>query len=170
VRVIRDYSYCSDRFHGPGYLLAGDAACFVDPVFSTGVHLACLAGFLGARAVRAVLRDGVPQDDALAAYEASYRGSFERFLRFLYFFYDHNTDPDSYFWTARQVLSPSRGDLDARTAFVRLMSGGGDTDELADVIERERSRLDDAIRSGRPGALPVNGLLRVRTTERLISD
>ena len=49
------------------------------------------------------------------------------------------------------------------------MSGGGDTDALADVIERERSRLDDAIRSGRPGALPINGLLRVRTTERLIS-
>jgi FAD-dependent halogenase len=170
IRLIRDYSYDSTRFWGPGWLLAGDAACFIDPVFSTGVHLACLAGFLGARAARAVLRDGVPQDEALAAYEASYRGSFERYLRFLYFFYDHNTDPDSYFWTARQVLSPSRADLDARTAFVRLMSGGGDTDALPDVIERERARLDDAIRSGRPGALPDNGLLRVRTTERLISD
>ena len=137
MRLIRDYSYDSTRFWGPGWLLAGDAACFIDPVFSTGVHLACLAGFLGARAARAVLRDGVPQDEALAAYEASYRGAFERYLRFLYFFYDHNTDPDSYFWTARQVLSPSRADLDARTAFVRLMSGGGDTDALR---RRDRAR------------------------------
>src|SRR5439155_1356718 len=42
VRIIRDYSYTSTRFTGPGFLLAGDAACFIDPVFSTGVHLACL--------------------------------------------------------------------------------------------------------------------------------
>ena len=61
--------------------------------------------------------------DALAAYERGYRGAFERYLRFLYFFYDHNTDPDSYFWTARRLLEHSPSALDARTAFVRLMSG-----------------------------------------------
>ena len=170
IRLIRDYSYDSTRFWGPGWLLAGDAACFIDPVFSTGVHLACLAGFLGARAVRSVLRDGAAQDEALAAYETSYRGCFERYLRFLYFFYDHNTDPDSYFWTARRLLAPAPADLDARTAFVRLMSGGGDWDALPGVLEREHARWEDAIRNGRPGAMPGNDLLRVRTTERLIDD
>src|SRR5262249_25490239 len=29
IRVIRDYSYSSARFYGPGFLLAGDAACFI---------------------------------------------------------------------------------------------------------------------------------------------
>src|SRR5262249_54089752 len=108
IRLIRDYSYDSTRFWGPGWLLAGDAACFIDPVFSTGVHLACLAGFLGARAARSILRDGAPEEQALSTYEKSYRGAFERYLRFLYFFYDHNTDPDSYFWTAPRLLLRDR--------------------------------------------------------------
>src|SRR5262245_4092721 len=55
IRIIRDYSYDSTSFGGPGWLLAGDAACFIDPVFSTGVHLASLAGYLGAHAVDNVL-------------------------------------------------------------------------------------------------------------------
>src|SRR5207253_74858 len=65
IRIIRDYSYTSTRFTGPGFLLAGDAACFIDPVFSTGVHLACLAGFLGARAVDGVLAGAAPEPLAL---------------------------------------------------------------------------------------------------------
>jgi halogenation protein CepH len=172
IRLIRDYSYDSTQFWGPGWLLAGDAACFIDPVFSTGVHLACLAGFLGARAARSVLRDGVPQEQALTTYEQSYRGAFERYLRFLYFFYDHNADPDSYFWTARRLLAPTATpvELDARTAFVRLMSGGGDWDALPGLIERTHARWAEAIRQGRPAALPDSGVLRVRTTERLITD
>ncbi len=170
VRMIRDYSYDSSHFWGRGWLLAGDAACFIDPVFSTGVHLACLSGFLGARAVRSVLRGETTEAEALAVYDRSYRGAFERYLRFLYFFYDHNTDPDSYFWTARRTLAHAPADLDARTAFVRLMSGGGDWDALPGALDREHARWDEAIRRGRASALPGNDILRVRTTERLIED
>jgi flavin-dependent dehydrogenase len=169
VRIIRDYSYDSTALWGRGWLLAGDAACFIDPVFSTGVHLASLAGFLGARAVASMLRNGVPHDEALAGYEAGYRGAFQRYLRFLYFFYDHNADADSYFWTARRLLTHVPPELDARTAFVRLMSGGSDWDALPDVVEQEHARWGDAIGRGRAGALPGIDLLRVRTTERLIA-
>src|SRR5579859_3248577 len=35
-----NYSYSADSFTGPGYLMVGDAAAFIDPVFSTGVYLA----------------------------------------------------------------------------------------------------------------------------------
>jgi halogenation protein CepH len=170
IRIIRDYSYDSSAFTGPGWLLAGDAACFIDPVFSTGVHLACLAGLLGARAVRDVLCERVPEGEAFAAYERGYRGAFERYLRFLYFFYDHNTDPDSYFWTARRLLTHAPAELDARTAFVRLMSGGGDWDALPGTLEREHARWADAIRRGRAAALPGSDILRVRTTQRLIGE
>ena len=124
VRVIRDYSYCSRRFYGPGYLLAGDAACFIDPVFSTGVHLACLAGYLSSQALGAIL-GGANEAAEQERFDARYRRAFERYLNFLYFFYDHHRDPESYFWTARKLLNPDTP-LDTRTAFVRLMSGGGD--------------------------------------------
>jgi len=164
VRIIRDYSYTSTGFGGHGYLLAGDAACFIDPVFSTGVHLACLAGFLGARAVGAILDGTRAEAEALAEYEATYRGAFERYLRFLYFFYDHNDDPDSYFWTARRLLTHAPGDLPARAAFVRLVSGNGDWHAAPALVAREHARWTEGIRAGRPGAVPGMDLLRVRAT------
>ncbi|MBI1817503.1 MAG: tryptophan 7-halogenase [Deltaproteobacteria bacterium] len=166
IRVIRDYSYCSQRFHGPGYLLAGDAACFIDPVFSTGVHLACLSGYLASQAVGAILI-GASVQPQLDQYDARYRAAFERYLNFLYFFYDHHRDPDSYFWTARKILS-SDDSLDTRTAFVRLMSGGGDllNDDAAlrKELDARHARLTKAVREGRFAAAPDAGLFRVRST------
>jgi flavin-dependent dehydrogenase len=170
VRVIRDYSYDSGRFHGPGYLLAGDAACFIDPVFSTGVHLASMAGFLGARAIESMLGSPpVPAADALAEYDRRYRTAFERYRRFLYFFYDHHADPDSYFWTARKILNPE-GSLEARTAFVRLMSGTadliGNDDTLVAELEARHARFGDATARGKFGATDDGGMFRVRGTLR----
>ena len=55
--VIRDWSYISDEVVGDGYILVGDAACFVDPLFSSGVHLALMAGVLAAAYVTTVLKD-----------------------------------------------------------------------------------------------------------------
>ena len=164
IRIIRDYSYTSTHFGGPGFLLAGDAACFIDPVFSTGVHLACLAGFLGARAVDGILTGAATEAEALGRYEAAYRGAFDRYLRFLYFFYDHNEDPDSYFWTARRVLKHAPDDLSLREAFVRLISGNGDWDAAETLVAHEHARWADGIRGGRPGAVPGLDVLRVRTT------
>ena len=166
IRVIRDYSYCSTRFYGPGHLLAGDAACFIDPVFSTGVHLACLSGYLAAHAVSAILQ-GVPEAEAQCRYDARYRAAFQRYLNFLYFFYDHHSDPDSYFWRARKILD-AEVPLDTRTAFVRLMSGGGDLlndgATLQQELEARHQRWATATSRGRFAAAPDADLFRVRGT------
>jgi len=166
IRVIRDYSYCSDRFFGPGYLLAGDAACFLDPVFSTGVHLACLSGYLAAQTLETIV-GGNDSNVALAAYDGRYRAAFERYRRFLYFFYDHHTDPDSYFWTARKILSPELP-LEARTAFVRLMSGTGDLlandAALSAELAARHARLNDATSRGKFAAFSEASMFRVRQT------
>ncbi|MDX2171087.1 MAG: NAD(P)/FAD-dependent oxidoreductase [Deltaproteobacteria bacterium] len=166
IRVIRDYSYCSTRFHGPGYLLAGDAACFIDPVFSTGVHLACLSGYLAARSVAALL-DGAAPESALGDYDRRYRAAFERYLRFLVFFYDHHADAESYFWTARKILNPDLP-LEARTAFVRLMSGTGDLlghdTALGEELAAHHARFGAATARGRFAASGEGGLFRVRGT------
>ncbi|HVM97604.1 MAG TPA: NAD(P)/FAD-dependent oxidoreductase [Candidatus Acidoferrales bacterium] len=166
VRIIRDYSYCGDRFYGPGYLLAGDAACFIDPVFSTGVHLACLSGYLASRAVVS-MRQGTPVAEACEQYDKRYRAAFERYLNFLYFFYDHHSDPQSYFWRARKILGSSE-DLETRTAFVRLMSGAGDLlhgdNALRDELEARRSRLSQAIRNNRFASASEAQWFRVRST------
>lgn len=173
VRIIRDYSYKARQFAGPGWLLAGDAAAFIDPVFSTGVHLACLAGFLGARTVTRLLSGTEDNAALLADYQQHYSDSFERYVRFLMFFYDHNVDADSYFWSARRILTHAADDLDQRSAFVRLISGGGDRQELPalDVlIAREHERWAHAIEAGRAGALPGVDLLRVQLTRKLLNE
>ena len=168
VRVTRDYSYDSTRFFGQGYLLAGDAACFIDPIFSTGVHLASLAAYLGGHTVARIVRGLEREETALAAYDQAYRRAFERYLRFLYFFYDHNVDTDSYFWQARRILAHVPEDMEARTAFVRLISGRGDWEAMPELVEREHVRWASAIANERPGTAPGSELLRVAHTRRMM--
>ena len=57
--VERDWSYCAERFVLDRAILVGDAACFVDPLFSSGVHLALSGGVLAAAyAVTSLLKTG----------------------------------------------------------------------------------------------------------------
>jgi halogenation protein CepH len=166
VRVIRDYSYDSRRFYGPRFLLSGDAACFIDPVFSTGVHLACMSGYLAAQALNRVLA-GEPAAERFAEYDKRYRSVFERYLTFLYFFYDHHCDASSYFWQARKLLGDS-APQEARTAFVHLISGAADFDDarVASALAERHARLAEALSVGRFSAMPDGALFRSRSTMR----
>src|SRR5213082_2320707 len=55
VRTAADFSYRNTRLTGERWMLAGDAAGFIDPVFSSGVFLAVLAGEQGADVLHEVL-------------------------------------------------------------------------------------------------------------------
>jgi flavin-dependent dehydrogenase len=39
-RVVRDYSYRSNRYYGDHWVIVGDSAGFIDPIFSTGLQVA----------------------------------------------------------------------------------------------------------------------------------
>jgi flavin-dependent dehydrogenase len=52
-----DYSYRNKKLFGDRWLLAGDAAGFIDPVFSSGVFLAIMSAEKAADALDEVLRD-----------------------------------------------------------------------------------------------------------------
>ena len=56
VRALRDYSYAIERMAGPGFFVVGDAAAFVDPIFSLGVVFAAYSGRLAAWAADRTLR------------------------------------------------------------------------------------------------------------------
>ena len=47
AQATGNYSYLSERMHGPGFLMVGDAFAFIDPVFSSGVYLAMHAAERG---------------------------------------------------------------------------------------------------------------------------
>jgi flavin-dependent dehydrogenase len=52
--VSADFSYTCRPFAGPGFFLAGDAATFVDPIFSTGVCLGMMTAVEAADSVLAI--------------------------------------------------------------------------------------------------------------------
>jgi flavin-dependent dehydrogenase len=69
-----NYCYTSKKFAGDGFLLAGDAAEFMDPIFSTGVILAMRSGELAGRVMTEAIRSGKPRTEAaFRPYEKSFR-------------------------------------------------------------------------------------------------
>jgi 1H-pyrrole-2-carbonyl-[peptidyl-carrier protein] chlorinase len=67
--VEGDYSYTIDRFAGPGWLLAGDALRFVDPIFSSGVDVALFSALHSYETITEVMRTG----NEAAAFDAYHR-------------------------------------------------------------------------------------------------
>lgn len=57
VHVTGNYSYACRRMAGPGWLMAGDAHAFIDPVFSSGVFLAMDGAEQAAAVVDGALRE-----------------------------------------------------------------------------------------------------------------
>ncbi|MDQ2873519.1 MAG: tryptophan 7-halogenase [Actinomycetota bacterium] len=120
IRVRRDYSHCHDRFHQPGMVLVGDTACFVDPVLSSGVHLATYGALLAARAINGSLAGTVPEERGLAEFERRYRAEYTYFYEFLRAFYAKNVNEQSYFWEAKRLTGSALSDI---VAFVELVGG-----------------------------------------------
>src|SRR5205085_378147 len=56
THVAADFSYTCEPFAGPGYFMVGDAATFLDPIFSSGVCLAMMSGRYCAEHLIEVLR------------------------------------------------------------------------------------------------------------------
>jgi flavin-dependent dehydrogenase len=120
--VIRDWSYISDEVVGDGYILVGDAACFVDPLFSSGVHLALMAGVLAAAYVTTALKDPSMQEAAGRVYKEMYYKEYDHFRAMAQLFYASNRTVESYFWEARRLLGAEEH-LSPRHAFIRAVAG-----------------------------------------------
>src|SRR4029079_8756753 len=61
--VAADFSYRCAPYAGPGHFLVGDAATFVDPIFSTGVCLGMMSAAEAARGVAGLIRGELKADD-----------------------------------------------------------------------------------------------------------
>jgi flavin-dependent dehydrogenase len=70
--AIRNYSYRPTEVAGPGFFLLGDAAAFIDPIFSIGVVFALYSGWLAAWAVDRSFR----RPDRTTAYQAMFARQF----------------------------------------------------------------------------------------------
>jgi len=85
VYARKDFSYRVSQLVGENFALAGDAAGFLDPIFSTGVMIALTSASRVADAVVEKLDTGSMR--ALRRYESKTQTAIDRYLQFIQNFY-----------------------------------------------------------------------------------
>ncbi len=83
VYVEADFSYRSARLRGDRWLLAGDAAGFIDPIFSSGVFLAVFSGERCADVLDDILDHPRKARRLFASYERAVNRAMDIYLRFV---------------------------------------------------------------------------------------
>lgn len=87
-RLDGNYSYMMERFAGDGWLMLGDAAFFIDPIFSSGLGVAMHSAKLAAATITQALAANTVSVTALAEYEQRLRASAEVWQSFVHLFYE----------------------------------------------------------------------------------
>jgi flavin-dependent dehydrogenase len=124
MRTEQDYSYIAGSLTGPGYFLVGDAACFIDPLLSTGVHLAMHSSMLCAASIASILRGDVAEQQAMTFFEQSYRQTYLRLMAIVSGMYQQYDGKESYFWQAQQLTHHDYDNNDAMmAAWLYVVSG-----------------------------------------------
>lgn len=114
-QVVSDFSYTCAPYAGDGYFLVGDAAAFVDPVWSTGATLGMLGGRQAGLLLSEVL-DGRRSARSAAARHHRWLARHRRtFLRLIGSFYDH---------AFRELVIEGEGPLDTHRALITMLAGG----------------------------------------------
>ncbi len=139
-RVVKDWSYTSARMIGDGWILVGDAACFIDPLFSSGVHLAMMSALMAAAYIRAVTADPTMRQSAARLYQRLYRKEYGHFRELARLFYSSNRTVESYFWEARRIIGDD--DLESRRSFIRAVAGQAPRGYERAVLDRGRLPAD----------------------------
>jgi flavin-dependent dehydrogenase len=113
-QILSNFSYSCRPFAGPGYFLVGDAATFLDPIFSSGVCLGMMSGREAAMAVQSILRG----ESSAAAARRRYIGFVERatgiFFRLINQYYRHSF---------RELFLNGSGPLRVHSAVISVLAG-----------------------------------------------
>jgi FADH2-dependent halogenase len=114
IQTTSDFSYSNRRLVGERLLRVGDAAGFMDPIFSAGVFLAMWSGRLAAEAVTDVVKHGAPATRRFARYEKRVR----RGLKFYWRVVEH------YYTTPfMELLLQPRAHFDLPSAVIAVLAG-----------------------------------------------
>ncbi|MEU0130479.1 chloramphenicol-biosynthetic FADH2-dependent halogenase CmlS [Streptomyces sp. NPDC006289] len=149
VRIVHDWSYDTEVFSADRFFLCGDAACFTDPLFSQGVHLASQSAVSAAAAIDRITRDEEELDAVHAWYNRTYREAYEQYHEFLASFYTFAsfTEPDSEFWRKRRITESDDDRLSRKTWFEKLVANG--QDHSGPSVSEFRDRASTMISIGR---------------------
>lgn len=114
VTATGNYSYAAKRMSGDNYLMVGDAFAFVDPIFSSGVHLAMNSAVLGSEVVDSHLRGSSDYARTRRAFERAVQHGLKQFSWFIY----RAASP-----ATQQLFMAPRNDFRTREALISLLAG-----------------------------------------------
>jgi len=81
VRATADFSYRVKKMFGQRWLMAGDAAGFIDPVFSSGVYIAIYSGEQAAIALQTAFEQPRARSSAFRRYQRLVEERFATYLK-----------------------------------------------------------------------------------------
>lgn len=128
--TVKDWSYRSAKMAGPGYFAVGDAACFVDPILSSGVYLAVLYAKMCAVGVNTCLSD--PNREQLVGewYEGLYVDAYTDYLEMARLWYHGDRKVQKWMERAQDQLGSEAAaeytETD-RSSFIGLATGNAHT-------------------------------------------
>jgi FADH2 O2-dependent halogenase len=130
--VEGDYSYKIDRFAGPGWLLAGDALRFVDPIFSSGVDVSMFSAKYASETIIEALRTG------------NESRPFEEYAERVQTGVDYWYELISMFYKLQNLLTRFATSPRRREAIIRTLQGNP---YIPETQQRARALLDEMQRS-----------------------
>jgi 1H-pyrrole-2-carbonyl-[peptidyl-carrier protein] chlorinase len=131
-----DYSYAMTQFTGDRYLLLGDAARFVDPIFSTGVSIALNSARFASRDVIAALANGGLSRGAFRTFESTMKRGVKNWYNFITVYYRLNV------LFTHFVQSPAH-----RLDVLKLLQGDVYDEEPPAVLSLMRQKVDEVEQS-----------------------
>lgn len=128
--TVKDWSYRSREMAGPGYFAVGDAACFVDPILSSGVYLAVLYAKMCAIAINTCLSDSSREQLVEEWYEGIYADSYGDYLEMARLWYHGDRKVQNWMHQAQDQLGSEVAaeyvETD-RSSFIGLATGNAHT-------------------------------------------
>jgi flavin-dependent dehydrogenase len=112
--VLADFSYTCKPYAGPGYFLIGDAAAFLDPIFSTGVTLAMTSAVEASQKVIAMLQGKLAPARARRNHIKFIHNSTYVFWRLIRGSYTHSF---------RELFLNGSGPLQMHSAVISILAG-----------------------------------------------
>ncbi|MAH66825.1 MAG: hypothetical protein CMJ27_11415 [Phycisphaerae bacterium] len=113
-QVVGDFSYTCEPYAGDGWFMVGDAAAFIDPVWSTGVTLGIDTGVAASRRIIEVGEGRRTAASAARSYGKRVTRLRAGFLGLISSFYDHSF---------RELLVSGHGPMNVDAAVVNMLAG-----------------------------------------------
>lgn len=135
-----DYSYAMQQICGDNFVLVGDAARFVDPIFSTGVSIALNSARFACKDIVQMAEKGNFNKEGFSTYEATIRRGTNNWYEFISVYYRLNVLFTSFVLDPHyrlSVLKLLQGDVydEERPEVLRLMS------EVVSEVEQNKDHM-----------------------------